>query len=300
MIKIDGLIHYMSELERSLGVTIIIKDFVGFLDWNETSFSPLQQFYIHQSKYCMLIKEQNHLWGQCLHGIGLMQNKLNATHKAYIGHCHAGVDEYVVPIVINRYDEKTIIGAVTVGGFYNPRWEEMRKSLSHVYHINETQADVLYRDSFKPNNYTMKTIEEKVTVIAEYIALLCQDTLSLDQEILRNQFDQNYIIGHAVAYIKNHYKEELTLKRIAEFCHCSPSYVSHNFKKLTGKTLKTYINELRVESSKHLLEQSQLSITDIAYKVGFKDSNYYSKVFSDIFNLSPLSYRKEVQSETIQ
>ncbi len=52
------------------------------------------------------------------------------------------------------------------------------------------------------------------------------------------------------------------------------------------------MNTLRVEESKTYLSKSRLSITEIAYVVGFKDGNYYSKVFSDNYHSSPKQYRK--------
>lgn len=292
MTQIKGLIHYISELEKSMDVSIIIKDFVGFLNGEIEIFNPLQQFYIHQSKYCMMIKEENHLWDQCLDGIELIQNKLNIRRQAYYTYCHAGVGEYIVPIIVARQGQEFVVGAVTVGGFYSEQWAEKKKSLMNTYQIDEAIADEFYKLSFRKKEYDLTLIEEKMAIIAEYIALVYQGIDVEEKGEIKNQFNQNYIIGHVVAYLKMHYKEEITLKQVALFCHCSPSYISHNFKKLTGKSLKSYINELRVESSKALLSQKHLSITEIAYKVGFKDGNYYSKVFSDHFNDSPLHYRK--------
>lgn len=300
MSKIDGLIHYIKEVEKSLNAHIIIKDFIGFLDGYSESLEPLQQFYIHQSKYCMMIKGHHHLWNQCLYGIDLMSNKLKKTKKAYYGFCHAGVGEYIVPIMVTQKGESQVIGAVTLGGFYSREWSKKRDGLEEVYRIKSSELDKNYEISFHENVYDLTMIEEKLAVVAEYIGLLCQDQIFQDHGKQKNQFDQNYIIGHAMAYIKNHFKENIQLKEVADFCHCSPSYISHNFKKVTGKTLKAYVNHLRLESGKYLLECSDMSITEIAYAVGFKDSNYFSKVFSDTFTYSPMTYRKGASHDFIQ
>lgn len=292
--KMDGLIRYIEAVEASNHVRIIIKDFVGFLSGNESLFSKLSPFFVHESSYCMMIKEQHHLWDQCLYGIDRMWQKLNRTHQAYYGYCHAGVGEYVVPIMVERYGEKVVIGAVTVGGFYHDSWLKKSASLSEVYRIDLKDLTHHYEKSFSDRTISLTELENKVEIIAEYIGLLCQDSLQEFTTKIRYQYDQNYMVAHVIAYLKNHFEREIKLEKVAEFCHCSPSYISHNFKKLTGHTLKSYINHLRIEKAKHLLGHTHMSVTEIAFMVGYGDGNYFSKVFSDFTDKSPIAYRKEV------
>ncbi|MBQ7900963.1 MAG: helix-turn-helix transcriptional regulator [Clostridia bacterium] len=82
------------------------------------------------------------------------------------------------------------------------------------------------------------------------------------------------------------------MKDICDEFHCSPSYVSHFFKKNKGITIKGYVNNLRIENAKQLLKSTGLSIDEISFAVGFGDISYFSKVFKAHVGLSPTEYRK--------
>jgi len=103
----------------------------------------------------------------------------------------------------------------------------------------------------------------------------------------------NSAVIAAIKYIHEHYNDEnLSIAVISEHTHLSPAYLSFVFKKSTGKTLNKYINDYRVEKAKEMLKSKKNKITDIALKVGFIDSNYFTKVFRKTCGLSPSEYRE--------
>ncbi|HHV60699.1 MAG TPA: AraC family transcriptional regulator [Clostridiaceae bacterium] len=74
--------------------------------------------------------------------------------------------------------------------------------------------------------------------------------------------------------------------------HMSPTYLSSEFKKQTGKTLSKYIiEELKINKAKEYLAFSDMRIQDISEELGFSDYRYFCTVFKNETNLSPLSYR---------
>ena len=72
----------------------------------------------------------------------------------------------------------------------------------------------------------------------------------------------------------------------------SRSQIHRKIKALTGLSTSIYIRTLRLYKAKELLQSSDLNISEIAYEVGFKDPNYFSRAFSDEFNTSPSAIRK--------
>ena len=64
------------------------------------------------------------------------------------------------------------------------------------------------------------------------------------------------------------------------------------FKQYTGKTFISYINEIRIEKSKYLILNTDLSITEIATKVGFNNTRYYIKKFQHLQGITPHKFRK--------
>jgi len=57
-------------------------------------------------------------------------------------------------------------------------------------------------------------------------------------------------------------------------------------------TLTDYINKLRIEEAKYLLDSANASVTEAALSVGYNDPNYFSKVFTRLEHMTPQEYRK--------
>ncbi|MDU7963827.1 MAG: helix-turn-helix transcriptional regulator [Clostridium perfringens] len=70
------------------------------------------------------------------------------------------------------------------------------------------------------------------------------------------------------------------------------SYFCNLFKSETGQTFINFLNNYRIEKSKNLLKDLDLSLLDIAHKVGFSNQSYYCTVFKKFTNLTPLKYRE--------
>lgn len=94
-----------------------------------------------------------------------------------------------------------------------------------------------------------------------------------------------------LSYIEQNYSGKLSLKEIAEHIHLCESECSRVFKRYMKTSLFSFLQEYRIERSLEYLNRNE-SISEIAHKVGFGDSNYYSKVFTKIKGCSPREYRK--------
>ena len=71
------------------------------------------------------------------------------------------------------------------------------------------------------------------------------------------------------------------------------------FKRDIGFTFSSYLNMLRIEKAKELLLKSDMSITVIAFDIGYNDSNYFSTVFKNIEGISPREYRKKIRTSPV-
>lgn len=102
-----------------------------------------------------------------------------------------------------------------------------------------------------------------------------------------------YIVQDVVAYLREHYAEELTLHEIANHFHISKSSLTLNFKNITGLTINEYIRVYRIRKAKALLLKTNLSITEIASQTGFGNVTYFERVFKIFYEMSPLKFRKQ-------
>ena len=104
--------------------------------------------------------------------------------------------------------------------------------------------------------------------------------------------EKNRLVELAREYIEEHYYENLMQVDVAQRVGISAGYLSTLFQKQLSVGFVDYLNEIRIEHACTYLRQSYLKTYEIAYKVGFKDEKYFSKVFKKIKGQSPSEYRK--------
>lgn len=95
-----------------------------------------------------------------------------------------------------------------------------------------------------------------------------------------------------LAYIGEHYPENVTSKTIADALSYNQSYFCRNFHKNFGKNFSDYLNMYRISKSRQFLESSNGSITQIAYACGFNSHTYFSKLFKKYLGILPSEYKK--------
>ena len=108
---------------------------------------------------------------------------------------------------------------------------------------------------------------------------------------------QNNVANHQCAavrrYIDQHFKESLTLDQLAEEAHMNKFYLSHVFKREYGVSPINYMISRRLEESKYLLAETDLSLSQIAQLLGFSSLSYFSQVFHRTQNTTPMEYRHQ-------
>ena len=100
-------------------------------------------------------------------------------------------------------------------------------------------------------------------------------------------------IKHALAFIESHYKENIHLPLIAGEVNMSSYYFSRLFKKEVGVNLSQYILHKRIETAKQMLAETERSIVDISVSVGFREHNYFGKIFKKFTGATPSEYRNK-------
>lgn len=96
-------------------------------------------------------------------------------------------------------------------------------------------------------------------------------------------------------YIDKNYEKNIRIKELAEQFHVNYTYLSSQFAKETGEGLSAYLTRVRIESAKHLLEESELAINDISSAVGYEDMQYFYRVFKKKTGHTPSEYKEYIK-----
>ena len=104
-------------------------------------------------------------------------------------------------------------------------------------------------------------------------------------------------IEQAVAYIKAHYAETVTLSDTAKSISISPEHLSRLFKKETGFGFSEYLTMLRLQRAESALRGNpRTRIADVAFACGFNDSNYFCEKFKQFYGFPPSHLRKRMEN----
>jgi len=107
-----------------------------------------------------------------------------------------------------------------------------------------------------------------------------------------NTLSQDDKIISSIIYINKHYKRPLNIEIIADYASISTRLLSKEIKRVTGMSFNQYLHFVRAKNAMSLLINTDKSITDIAFDVGYSDSNYFSTKFKQVLNKKPSDVRE--------
>ena len=159
--------------------------------------------------------------------------------------------------------------------------------------VQQAEVHPLYIDGL--SGQLMKEIEEaeNEAQIAALVPRMIRHYCLLVQTYSRERYST--IIRDILNFVDFHYMEPLSLESLALKYSVNKNYLSTRFSKEVGMTLTEYINLTRVRRSLKLLNDSSLSMQDIAERVGFTDANYYTRTFKKIHGTTPHEYRRSLK-----
>lgn len=114
---------------------------------------------------------------------------------------------------------------------------------------------------------------------------LCGDLKKFDLDDKYTKY-----IKDSLDFIHKHYKEDISLEDTAKNVNISPSYLSRLFKEEVKMGFSEYLNSERIKAAQKLIENGERRAIDVYSKVGFKNYNYFIRVFKEITGVTPLTY----------
>lgn len=181
-------------------------------------------------------------------------------------------------------------------------WElpEMQR-IAHL--LEKAKAGIVFSENIK-KIIGKKIVEmhessslEKLVKFIEILDALASTTdyriLNAGKYYLQTQVEDNDRINLIFNYVKDRFKEQITLEEIADLANMRVPSFCRYFKKITNKTFTQFVNEYRITHSLKLLAEQPLSITEVCFESGFNNFSYFNKTFKQYIKKSPSQYRKE-------
>lgn len=170
---------------------------------------------------------------------------------------------------------------------------------NEALHLSEDEKLSLndYLDKIEKEYYQQidKHTQEIICINIETILKYCQRFYA--RQFITRKMNNNRYLAKFERYLKNHFAQNLTdsglptVKQCGEALHLSAHYLSDLLKAETGKNAKEHIDLYTIKKAKTQLQNHELTISQVAYNLGFDYPNHFSKFFKSKTGLSPSMYR---------
>ena len=168
-----------------------------------------------------------------------------------------------------------------------------------IYRFDRELQEKLYRKLNDIYRLAQKTDPMRNLMIhLRFIEFLTLLYLNRDKNQYSNESEMSATerkIYSITGYIHHHYSEDISLDLLSEKFGISQSYLSHQFKLVTGFTVTDYIQMTRIRNVQALLVGTQTPITEVAAPCGFNSFSQFNRVFRKHIGISPSVYRKQNQ-----
>lgn len=138
---------------------------------------------------------------------------------------------------------------------------------------------------------TLSSIQPDADLLEKFCSYCMEATVSAEKNTSIEE-----TIRKAEDYLAEHFKEDLSLKKMASLFYLNASYFSVSFKNITGKNFNEYLTELRIREAKKLLSKSTLKVNQISRLVGYEDCSYFGKIFRKATGMTPAEYQRQFLS----
>lgn len=240
------------------------------------------QIFGNHSDFCRMMNNCPEGHRRCVCSDRLAVQHSAETRSPYMYRCHAGLREVVVPIFDGGEPVAFMgFGQVLNDATYEEQWERTRATLSWYDGDMDKLRECFWRVERLP--------DEKVCAYRDILRSLTS-YIQLERMIRTAQPSDEQRLEE---YIDTHYMEKLSLARMAAELNMGTTKLCALAKRLTGEgSITAMTARRRIAEAKTLLLDRDLSVAQIAERVGFSDYNYFTKTFKKLVGVTPSQYKK--------
>ena len=174
--------------------------------------------------------------------------------------------------------------------------EHSNGRFSMLDHFESVEISGCLRNILREMELKSTGYEDVCQAYMEILIIRLMRSTALSVPTQPQQISANRQCAAVKRYIDQHFKETLTLDQLAEEAHMNKFYLSHAFKQEFGVSPINYLISCRIEESKYLLAETDLSISQIAQLLNFSSPSYFSQVFRRTQGVSPVEFRQSTKN----
>ena len=241
-------------------------------------FTPACENRLPDISYCRALQDTVPGRVACHASDEELLKKCRASGRTEMAICHAGLLNVVIPLLINEM----IIGYIIFGGMKPDGDFRLLQWKNTPPPITDGKMGKYYGAIPAYSLEKVQSISNVAIMLAKYILL---------KNMLKPTVPES--ISGAVDYINAHLSEDLSITKLSKNANISKSALYKKFHDHFGCTVSEYVKARRVDAAKDLICDSDLSMEEIAQRVGFSGASYFSRVFKEFTGLSPMKYKNE-------
>lgn len=161
--------------------------------------------------------------------------------------------------------------------------------LLHLSNHSLLNADMLF--DMMENEYAMKTVYYRESILHLCNAFMVEVCRTLNGV---TQVSSNLRLSKTLAYIRENYRT-VTLEEVASFANYSKAYFSHLFFKSTGQHFSDFLNQMKIQEARRLLQTTDMSIEEIGEQLGYQSKPFLYRMFKKYLGMTPGELRKRMR-----
>jgi len=276
-----------------------------------------------QTEFCRLIREDPVSRKRCFRCDALAGLEAMRLEQPYIYLCHCGIVDVAIPVMLgDRYLGAVLFGQVRIPEEGND--SQVERLVNEISSLNNEKNDseklmALYEQLPQMEYSQIVKIAELIKTLVHYVVERVMNNYSEEQahkaimgfsekrtemsgsaavldDYAGDDEDmpvpKSSVIYPALAFIKNHLRDSITMKEMATLCHLSPSYFSRPFGREMGENFVSYVNRQKIQLAKGILRDTNKSVSQIASELSYQDSSHFINLFKRFEGITPQVYRQ--------
>lgn len=259
----------------------ILKSFYITSKMNMTIFDVNQQVitsYPHQkSPFCKLLDGSNKALKKCNECDYKAMEKVKNTGEIYIYKCWCGLYEAIMPL----YTYGTLSGYLMMGQV-KANDEDIEDIIfkAKEFLSSKEEAINLLKSTATLSKSQIKSYSFILDICAKYITM--KNAVEVSSENLAQEVQK---------YLVKNYAQNISINFLCDYFRVSKATLHNHFKHEYGTTIHKRLLSIRLNEAQKLLTSTSYSVKEISLKVGFKDSDYFSRAFFNFYGVTPTNFK---------